>query len=75
MARFRPPAGVSLSLFDTGARFQGSARQAQKAPAPLLDYAVVNQDSSSGGATDAAEVEQAGGSAAAGGVPLDPRPG
>ena len=30
MARFRPPAGVSLSLFDTGVRVQGSARQAQK---------------------------------------------
>ena len=30
MARFRPPAGVSLSLFDTGVRGQGSARQAQK---------------------------------------------
>ena len=30
MTRFRPPAGVSLSLFDTGARGQGSAWQAQK---------------------------------------------
>ena len=30
MARFRPPAGVSLSLFDTGVRGQGSAWQAQK---------------------------------------------
>ena len=61
MARFRPPAGVSLSLFDTGVRGQGSGVRAAgaKAPAPLLDYAVVNHDSSSGGATDAAEVEQA----------------
>ena len=30
MARFRPHAGVSLSLFDTGVRVQGSAGQAQK---------------------------------------------
>ena len=30
MTRFRPPAGVSRSLFDTGDRGQGSARQAQK---------------------------------------------